>query len=509
MNLRSKYCTAVLLASLAVPLSAQLVCTPTSTPQLIRSEGTAELVGDILIDCTGGTPTVAGNVVPQMNLIVYLNTNITSKVVQEGNAAVAINFNEALLLVDEPNQSNPPAALLLPSRPLLNCGNVGAPDNGPSGPGVCSIVSTGNPLQTYDGTPYAGSSSCMLVTGAPTNQYGCGRPNVFQGRVGSTTGNQANVLVFNGVPLDPPGPNKGLVLRIKNVRANAAMLGGGSHPISALVEIQGATAVTVNPQQVTVGQSESGLSASIQPGKTVRITEGFSSAWKDRNVAFTLANAAYTAGHYVYNGGSSYPADAAQNVPSVVYNDEEGFQWQNNAANAPPSPNPPLGYSSYSGYSLNWPLNSVGYGLEPTGISAAGVASAGTRIAITFEAPGELVEVPTEVHLHPVGSPSVNSGLMILTKTDANGAGPFSATNSNIIKGSGTFVYEIVYSDPAEIEYADVTCGVSGMGVALVYANFAPFYTTPAANFPTPTPANPTPVAVPRFNIVGMMMLML
>jgi hypothetical protein len=71
-----------------------------------------------------------------------LGTNITSK-------NVATGFSEALLLIDEPNSGAPGA----PST-LLPC------------VGTCSIISDGNTLDTYNGSP--------------------GHPNVFQGQSATT-----------------------------------------------------------------------------------------------------------------------------------------------------------------------------------------------------------------------------------------------------------------------------------------------------------------------------------
>ena len=71
------------------------------------------------------------------------NTNITSRLL------AAILYDEALLIVDEPHSA------VQPTRPILNCGASGAPDSGASGPGVCSIVSDGNPLDTYNGVANA------------------------------------------------------------------------------------------------------------------------------------------------------------------------------------------------------------------------------------------------------------------------------------------------------------------------------------------------------------------
>jgi hypothetical protein len=51
-------------------------------------------------------------------------------------------------------------------------------------------------------------------------------------------------------------------------------------------------------------------------------------------------------------------------VPGVLYNTEDGYQWQNNGANAPP-----IGYE-IGGFTTNlkYPLNSVAYGGVNTGI---------------------------------------------------------------------------------------------------------------------------------------------
>ncbi len=242
--------TAVLLAVVFVSgamASAQTTCTMSATPSLARSEGNTELVGDIVLVCTGGTLTPAGSPVPQINLTVTLNTNVTTLVAESSAAG---DFTEALLLVDEPNRASPPTAALL-SHPLLNCGQAGAPDSGVSGPGVCQIISTGNPAQTYDGTPNVkGTASCIVGIVPVSPSYGCGRPNAFQGRL---DGNIENVIEFLGVPFDPPADGEQRILRITNLRANAALLGsGGPHPINVVVSESGDTAFSIAPSEVMV-----------------------------------------------------------------------------------------------------------------------------------------------------------------------------------------------------------------------------------------------------------------
>src|SRR5215471_16676886 len=134
---------ALLVCSFAVcaqPSSFQCIV-DTAVPPLIRAEGTAELAGDVRLVCTGGTPTPVGQAIPQLNITLIFSTNVTSKLVA-GN-----QFSEALLMVDDP------ASWWNPARPMLNCGNSGAADNGSLGPGICGLVSSGNPNFSYDGTP--------------------------------------------------------------------------------------------------------------------------------------------------------------------------------------------------------------------------------------------------------------------------------------------------------------------------------------------------------------------
>src|SRR6516164_8735799 len=127
-----------MLAGLTIPASAQsqpFVCqTNGGVPPIIRAEGYTELVGDLTLNCNGGTPTTAGATVPQVNFQIFMNTGVTSKLL---TSPIFGGWSEALLIVDEPHSA------VNPGRQLLNCGATGAPDNGPSGAGVCAITSTG------------------------------------------------------------------------------------------------------------------------------------------------------------------------------------------------------------------------------------------------------------------------------------------------------------------------------------------------------------------------------
>jgi len=548
-----------LLAGLTVPVSAQgvITCnTNASVPTIIRAEAYADLVGDFVLQCSGGTPTIANAVVPSMNLTVFLSTNITSKLL--GNSG--LGFNEALLIVDEPNSPSNS------NRAILNCGAAGAPDNGVSGPGVCAITSDGNPADTYNGN-------------LGTTTYGTGHPNVFQGRQGvPQNSGQANAVSFLGVPLDPPGTGTTRTFRITNIRADAESIGISStfaqSQIQMNIGITSTTSLSINnPQQLvayvqrglivvpgaTAGNSNisrlnfiqcnsenprlfagttvpvlgspGGINTGFSTTPTVRLQEGFSSAWKTKNISF-LANGAFgtyacstgTCGSpasYNYTGLTTYPADQNQNVPGATYFTESGFEYISQAANPNPNPpqavgNAPVTGSSNQGYPF---ASSTG-----TGINGAGVATQGTRLAINISnvPQGSTLFVTPIIYLYRQNStviptpgtyvPGVSTGVAVLTSTDANGNTAYTpaTTTGNILTpvSNSLAVYEVLFDDPLSLEQVDIPVVVSfvanlaanppgGLPVAgtvsQVTASFAPFYSTAAARLPSAT------LPVPRF----------
>jgi len=75
-------------------------CTTTNgavTPT-VRADGYTELAGDIVIVCSGGAPLAIGSPIPTANITIFMNTAVTSRLLQ---ATTAGNASEALLLIDE------------------------------------------------------------------------------------------------------------------------------------------------------------------------------------------------------------------------------------------------------------------------------------------------------------------------------------------------------------------------------------------------------------------------
>jgi hypothetical protein len=488
------FAVVALLTGLATTASAQIApatqCTPISggvTPT-IRVEGYTELLGDLVLLCQGGVPTPAGQQVPQVTFQLFLNTQVTSRI-------TASPFLEALLIVDEPNSASNP------TRPVLNCGNTGAPDNTVAGPGVCSITSTGNPATTYDGTT--------------------GRPNVFQGRLApvQNTGEQ-NSVVWTGVPFDPPGTLVNRVLRFTNIRANANRLNLGSsfvtNSVVVSISVSGATAITIPISLYTLAFIQRGLASTsgvrltnfgllqcvnqnsgnlfagsgttnfattgtpiagqTANGGSIRFIEGFNTAWKVKNISFyqgnpagSNANFSYTtAGGYAANGQTNYPADLAQNVPGVNYYTESGFMW--NSTTPVPNPNPPLGFGTVAVSATGNALASVGNNNTSTntGISASGVANAGTRLYIAFtDIPtAAAIFVPVAVPLVRQGTTGPLTGVAVLVQgVDATGAGAYTAptTISQTLyqRVTSLAVYEILSTDVNSLEQFDVPVAVA------------------------------------------------
>src|SRR4051794_30356629 len=98
-----------------------------------RSEGTTEQVGDIVLICTGGTPTAAATSIPRANIQIFFNVPVTSRLKTVGT----VTASEALLLADEPNSGIAGA-----STTFLGCTT---PDIG------CGIVGNGTGVGTYSG----------------------------------------------------------------------------------------------------------------------------------------------------------------------------------------------------------------------------------------------------------------------------------------------------------------------------------------------------------------------
>jgi hypothetical protein len=412
--------------------------------------------------------TTAGQPVPQTNIQIFLNTNVTSRWYDPGS--------EALLMIDDP---------------------------APANQNVCPFLQGGCPIAGVGGTgvDYKNATVGSLVY------------NVYQGRMVDP-----NSVVWLGVALDPPGTNATRIVRITNVRANANQLGVSSSLIPSQIQMfisaTGTTSLPINNPQQTVAFVQVGLTTSLRnPGITVneafdkggflqcvsvnkdlstdntktwasgsypqgpsfkvRFSEGFASAFKRRNVAYVGSPAAPPAGQI---DASATPA--VQDIPGGVYNTETGFY------------NPVL----------NLP--------DPaTGDLAAGLATHGTRLMARFNnLPAGVVAYGS---LYGVATGTTPTIRVRRVTTDPNGDGAFSATPGTsadagapiaISGGTGNAVWEVMYSDPFTIETVDVhitlaytantSSNLPGLGTGTVNLSFAPISTVTTRS---------SSAAIPRF----------
>jgi len=510
------------LASFAVPAHAQFTCNNFNAVNVpARAEGYTELVGDITFNCSanGQPSTTPGTPVPSVNITVSSNTNITSRILAV-SATRLTSYNEALLIIDEPNTTKW-VALTPPGRPIANCGANGE-DSGPDGPGVCHIIAPTDPRLTYDGSVGVVATGALggdFTACAHATDFGCGRPNVFQGRnAASLISGQFNAIQFLEVPFDPPTSINNRSIRITNIRVDATRFGVASPfstvPVTATVSFGGSTTISVPDTTVTVAQVQQGMTTQVfgatgflqcvgtdqdtgsarnpffggingSPARfglggamDIRVLENFATAWREKNIAGHLANSTFNGSIDVYTAGSvvAPPVDLAQNVPGAVYDTESGFEY--NAGTPVPIPNPPPGTGVGTVGNVGRPLFDAA-----TNIQAAGVATQGTRIAIQVSTPlpngitglffpivvairnqstgaqtGVLV-ADALVDQNGFGAPFLAPSPTAFSFTPSGGGAAVTPTNTNFVQvtaAAPVITYEVLFAQPGALEYADI-----------------------------------------------------
>lgn len=287
----------LILAISAVGVARAQQCTVQAASTFsIRAEGFAELVGDILIMCTGGTPTPAGVAILIQTIAVYVNeTSLASRIVATSGIA---EWRESLLILDE----SPPESQF--------------PCTGGTGPQPCAAYGNGTGQPTY----YGGGVS---TPSAPSNR------NVFQG---ATTGPFTPTLFF--FPFDSPGPGSTRTIRITNLRVNANQLGTpllGQGPVNLYVEMVGNLPVLSGT--TTVGIVSAGLKASLRdaasssPMTSIRWKpEGASSPEAVATLRFEeFSPSAFKRQTSARPTGQTPPPPVSQYTPGVIYPGESGF----------------------------------------------------------------------------------------------------------------------------------------------------------------------------------------
>jgi hypothetical protein len=500
-------------------------------PVIVRTEGITELVGDLLLQCTGGVPTPAGRLIPQTNVTATLNTNITSRLLGSG-------YIDALLLIDEPYPVNPatnqnPVQAQIPTP-------AGAPTqimcrSNTTGPGS-TPANCNAETGTFNGVGFG------LAGSAPTPYQS--QANVFVARQAA-----ANQVTWLGVPIDAPGTNFVRTVRITNVRANACQLGLSSTLIPTqivmFISLNGSQAITINNPQQTVAFIQQGLVVSSSNGNliqcnnlnvggggngnnffggavtgdaeaAVNLREGFAASFKRRDVPITTATGI----------GLNGVAEGVQNVPGFAYNTESGLQPQTAIDGATG-----LGLADFA-TRFRIQLNNVGVGVRvifpiavplTTGNSTAVGAptlpsnvTLGTGVIYTGGFIRLIGGTSDSNGNFPSNTFGFAAGTTTFSQTPNNPFGSFGQFGSNPFKGPGftapfnqgveltgtggtiTAIYEVVNADPAAVEQANVPIGVAFIsntaqnlpapGTTTVNASFAPLSTVNTADGSAPIP---------------------
>ncbi len=241
-------------------------------PPIIRAEGLAELVADVIVNCTGGNPASPFNV----NWQIFLNTNITSRLIGGSPSTT-----EALLLIDEPCPSPVPPGFICPGAPIAVGTNAFRGDKASAN----SIVWLGVPF-TPPGTT---GTRIIRITDvrANANQLGLS-PTLIPTQVTmfiSATGSQA-------VPINNPTLTVGFI---------------ASGITSDLRTCDNSAAASPAFQQCVSENSglAAGTSANGNIQFAIRFREAFATAFKNRIAT------------------GQYPQDPS--VPGSFFNTESGY----------------------------------------------------------------------------------------------------------------------------------------------------------------------------------------
>jgi hypothetical protein len=424
-----------IVAMMAAAGSAQVGTTPPLTctanagvPPIVRAEGLAELVGDVVLQCTGGIPTLLEQPVPRVNFRVFLNTTVTSKLLNG-------NWNEALLMVDEPQYDNP-----------------ATPQDEGNGQRICTQI--------------GGCTAPLGIGKEPGVNYKYTDYNVWQGvRVTNNVGdpNSGNTVEWLGVPIDPPGTQAVRIIRITNIRANAAERGIGSGLIptqlTMFISATGSTGFPITNPTVQVGFIQAGLEFDAS-GNTnflqceypdgsqwVRFSERFATAFKRRNIA---------------TAPEAPTAIANQNIPGAIYNTETGFYNS--------------GFASTNGANI------------------AGLATQGTQLRATFK------NIPDGVSIR-VSNRNTSGADQATIATSGTPLPWSSATGWTTLSQSGnqaTAVWEIIGDNSASNDYVQFGvevnytpnqgAGLPSLDQATVAGGYAPAVGPTGASSSAPVP---------------------
>jgi len=277
-----------LLALLAGTASAQvgpaLTCTSNAgVPPIVRAEGLTELVGDVVLNCSGG---VAGQTF-LVNWQIFLNTNMTSRLIKGSSSQT-----EALLMVDELTSTG--------GVPCL-AADAGAPCAGTANANVFrGSKGAGDNTLVWLGVPFVAPGSgtrVIRITNVRANANQIGASSTL---VPSQIVMYISASASQSVPINNPQQTvafiqQGLLFDVRNCNNSDSVGSNNSFNQCA----------SINSTQFGTSSENADLSSSgRKPGSemTLRFRENFATAFKPQIYAGQLSSA-----------------------PGAVYNSESGF----------------------------------------------------------------------------------------------------------------------------------------------------------------------------------------
>jgi len=424
---------------------------------ILRQEGYSELLGDIVITCTGGMAMPTGaSTIPTTNITVYVFSAVSITSRQFGTPSGA---SEALLLVDEPGSG-------------LTTGVVG--NYGPKAPQTyCSTAQQqqdgGSACGQFVGTD-PGTSGGPYQVAVSTMGGATAAANVYQGQVGDFG---TYSVTFYGVPVMPPAlRGVSRVYRITNLRIPTAGMAGGSS-IFAVISTNGVTSLPVGSPSSAVGVVGGAMMAGVdaapagglspfsqcaaQPGAMlaahVQFTEGFATMFKTR--VAPLANTLWAS-----TGPNT--GTPGQNIPGGMYN---GFASNNESGFILPAAT-----AAVSGVSYTAGLTDFGTRLKavftniPSGVQLYVSTSSTNGPAV----PGGTGTAPDAVLVASVQSNDANNDGAVFTPlqptttgSDGRQAYPLTPDGS----GTAAAIWEVVNASPGAIDNLTFSIYVSYTGI--------------------------------------------
>jgi len=449
--------------------STNFLCNATgANSHVVRAEGVAELVGDMVLNCTGGTITPFNQPIPLTNVQINLNTNVTSRLV----GAPGSNHSEAILAIDEPfptNNGGPSPTTALQFTGSANTQSACIAD----GLTNCGINGTGVALNFGANGPYNGTNGATNPTLAGGNPNSTGNHyNLFQGIWSPSSLGQ---ITWLGVPIDAPGTASTRVIRVTNIRANICLLTPGTSllptQILELIGFNGSQNITINNPQQVVALAEKGLLGSVNP----RPAFGPPSYQQCNNLNATLLGLPFDGVSDTIEFVGTEGFGAAFKAP-VLFNSGTGAVVLQNVLG--------FAYNTESGF---YPGASVA-GFDQAG-HAIGLADVGTEVTFSLNAipAGVSLFAPNSVNLvDSLGAPTGGFARLIGTFGVGSSFNPGVGTGLSQVTFSGTsasITYEIFADDPNAVEslivgvkaaFINSSSTIPGSGTATVAINFAP-----------------------------------